>query len=112
MGMDSGLPGGRSMPWQEVSVAEQRREFVRLALMEGANLRRSNVPHGISFKISCIRLLWCRLALDPLSASRSSATLSNHRRINAMHFVHPAPTGQRWHKARDDRNQTSGKALE
>ena len=27
------------MPWQEVSIMEQRREFVRLALLEGANRR-------------------------------------------------------------------------
>src|SRR6267142_6200721 len=27
------------MPWQEVSVMDQRREFVRLALHEGANRR-------------------------------------------------------------------------
>jgi transposase len=30
---------GPSMPWQEVSIMEQRREFVRLALLEGANRR-------------------------------------------------------------------------
>ena len=27
------------MPWNEVSVMDQRREFVRLALQEGANRR-------------------------------------------------------------------------
>src|SRR5690606_8286388 len=49
--MDLGLPGGRSMPWQEVSVMEQRREFVRLALMEGANRRELCRRFGISAQV-------------------------------------------------------------
>ena len=36
------------MPWQEVSVMEQRREFVRLAMLEGANRRELCRRFGIS----------------------------------------------------------------
>jgi len=36
------------MPWREVSAVEQRREFVRLALMEGANRRELCRRFGIS----------------------------------------------------------------
>jgi transposase InsO family protein len=36
------------MPWQEVSVMDQRREFVRLAILEGANRRELCRRFGIS----------------------------------------------------------------
>ena len=36
------------MPWQEVSVMEQRGAFVRLALLEGANRRELCRRFGIS----------------------------------------------------------------
>jgi transposase InsO family protein len=36
------------MPWREVSVMEQRREFVRLALQEGVNRRELSRRFGIS----------------------------------------------------------------
>src|SRR4051795_87786 len=36
------------MPWNEVSVMDQRREFVRLALQEGANRRELVRRFGIS----------------------------------------------------------------
>lgn len=36
------------MPWREVSVMEQRHEFIRLALLEGANLRELCRRFGIS----------------------------------------------------------------
>jgi transposase-like protein len=35
------------MPWREVSVMEQRREFVRLAMQEGANRRELCRRFGI-----------------------------------------------------------------
>src|SRR5215475_12898728 len=35
------------MPWREVSIMEQRREFVRLAMMEGANRRELCRRFGI-----------------------------------------------------------------
>src|ERR1700751_1228849 len=40
--------GRPSMPWNEVSVMDQRREFVRLALQEGANRRELFRRFGIS----------------------------------------------------------------
>jgi len=36
------------MPWREVSVMDQRREFVRLALQEGVNRRELCRRFGIS----------------------------------------------------------------
>ncbi len=36
------------MPWREVSVMDQRREFVRLAMQEGANRRELCRRFGIS----------------------------------------------------------------
>lgn len=39
------------MPWREVSVMEQRREFVRLAMLEGANRRELCRRFGISAEI-------------------------------------------------------------
>ena len=39
------------MPWNEVSVMDQRREFVRLALQEGANRRELCRRFGISAEI-------------------------------------------------------------
>jgi len=40
--------GGLAMPWREVSVMEQRREFVRLALQEGSNVRELCRRFGVS----------------------------------------------------------------
>src|SRR5215210_8814444 len=45
--MDSAA-GRPSMPWNEVSIMEQRREFVRLALQEGTNRRELCRRFGIS----------------------------------------------------------------
>ena len=39
--------GGPSMPWQEVSIMDQRREFVRLAMQEGTNRRELCRRFGI-----------------------------------------------------------------
>ena len=42
------------MPWSEVSVMDQRHEFVRLALQEGANrrelCRRFNISPDVGYK--------------------------------------------------------------
>src|SRR5690349_24272747 len=46
--MDSAVWEAKSMPWREVSVMDQRREFVRLALQEGANRRELCRRFGIS----------------------------------------------------------------
>jgi transposase InsO family protein len=45
--MDFGNMGSQSMPWQEVSVVDQRCEFVRLAMQEGANRRELCRRFGI-----------------------------------------------------------------
>jgi transposase InsO family protein len=41
------LPGRPSMPWREVSIMDQRREFVRLATREGTNRRELCRRFGI-----------------------------------------------------------------
>src|ERR1700745_1792507 len=45
--MDLAIREAQSMPWREVSVMEQRREFVRLAMQEGANRRELCRRFGI-----------------------------------------------------------------
>src|ERR671937_1927161 len=45
--MEIRLPGRPSMPWREVSVMDQRREFVELAMQEGANRREVCRRFGI-----------------------------------------------------------------
>src|SRR2546423_1794466 len=42
-----GFQGGPTMPWQEVSIMEQRREFIELAMQEGANRRELCRRFGI-----------------------------------------------------------------
>ena len=39
------------MPWQEVSVMDQRREFVRLAMQDGVNRRELCRRFGISAEV-------------------------------------------------------------
>src|SRR4051812_24203660 len=41
-----------SMPWHEVSVVDQRREFVRLAMQEGVNRRELCRRFGISPQVA------------------------------------------------------------
>src|ERR1700746_2889532 len=45
--MDLAIREAQSMPWREVSVMEQRREFVRLATREGTNRRELCRRFGI-----------------------------------------------------------------
>jgi transposase InsO family protein len=45
--MDLAIREAKSMPWREVSVMEQRREFVRLAMQEGTNRRELCRRFGI-----------------------------------------------------------------
>src|SRR5258708_17000559 len=45
--MDLAIREAQSMQWREVSVMEQRREFVRLAMQEGANRRELCRRFGI-----------------------------------------------------------------
>src|SRR6516225_12274802 len=46
--MELAAKEGPSMPWQEVSVMDQRREFVGLAMQEGVNRRELCRRFGIS----------------------------------------------------------------
>src|SRR5215475_10805371 len=52
--MDSAAREGPSMPWSEVSIMDERREFVRLAMQEGANRRelsrRFNIHPDTGYK--------------------------------------------------------------
>jgi transposase-like protein len=45
--MDLAIWEAKSMPWREVSVMDQRREFVRLAMQEGTNRRELCRRFGI-----------------------------------------------------------------
>ena len=84
------------MPWQEVSIMEQRREFVRLAMQEGANrrelCRRFGIHPATAYK-------WLdRWESDGNLADRSrrphsspsQSDLAIERRILVVRDVHPA----------------------
>jgi transposase-like protein len=60
------------MPWQEVSVMDQRREFVQLPMQEGANRRELCRRFGISADVA---YKWIRrwTAGDTELADRSKA---------------------------------------
>jgi transposase-like protein len=86
----------KSMPWREVSVMEQRREFVRLAMQEGANrrelCRRFDIHPDTGYK-------WIsRWQADQDVADRSRRPHSSPRRtdsgleerILAVRDAHPA----------------------
>src|SRR5580692_106623 len=67
------LQGRPSMPWREVSVVDQRREFVRLALQEGVNRRELCRRFGISAQIG---YKW----LDRFAAGGEAALADRSRR--------------------------------
>jgi transposase InsO family protein len=84
------------MPWREVSIMDQRREFVRLAMQEGMNrrelCRRFGIHPATGYK-------WLgRLAVDEELADRSRRPHSSPRqtdrakeaRILAVRDAHPA----------------------
>jgi transposase-like protein len=99
------------MPWHEVSIMDQRREFARLAMQEGANrrelCRRFGIHPDTGYK-------WLgRWAADEALADRSRRPHSSptqtvratEERILAVRDAHPAMTGygrviskRRWHK--------------
>jgi transposase-like protein len=90
------------MPWSEVSVMDQRREFVRLALQEGANRRELCLRFGISRDVG---YKWLRRwqAGDRELADRSRRPHSMPKRsaaaieaqVVAVRDKHPA-----WERAR------------
>ena len=85
------------MPWQEVSVMEQRREFVRLAMQEGINRRELCRRFGISPDVG---YKWLRrwVAGDRELADRSRRPLVSPARsepaieaaVLAVRDAHPA----------------------
>ena len=85
------------MPWREVSVMEQRREFVRLAMQEGTNRRELCRRFGISADVGYKWLArWA--AGDQELANRSRRPRSSPRRsgveveamVVAVRDAHPA----------------------
>jgi transposase InsO family protein len=85
------------MPWQEVSIVEQRREFVRLALQEGANrralCRRFGIHPDTGYKwlarwTAGEQDLGDRSRRPHTSPSRSGAQME--ARVLAVRDAHPA----------------------
>jgi transposase InsO family protein len=94
--MDSAAKEGHSMPWREVSIVTQRREFVGLAMQEGANrrelCRRFGIHPDTGYK-------WIgRFAADGELADRSRRPHSSplradrgiEERVIAVRDAHPA----------------------
>jgi transposase InsO family protein len=85
------------MPWQEVLVMDQRREFVRLATQEGANRRELCRRFGISHA-TCYKWLGRWAAGDEELADRSRRPHSSpeqteaetEARVLAVRDAHPA----------------------
>ncbi len=85
------------MPWQEVSVVDQRREFVRLAEQEGVNRRKLCRRFGISAQTG---YKWRARSAggDAASVDRSRAPQHSPRRtaaeleaeVLAVRDAHPA----------------------
>jgi len=85
------------MPWREVSVMDQRREFVRLAMREGVNRRELCRRFGISPDVG---YKWLRrwAAGDAVLADRSRRPRSSPARgsaeievgVLAVRDAHPA----------------------
>lgn len=84
------------MPWQEVSTVDQRREFIRLAMQEGANrrelCRRFGIHPDTGYKwlarSAAKEELTDRLRRPHSSPSRTDATIEE--RILAWRDAHPA----------------------
>src|SRR3972149_865297 len=74
--------GRPSMPWREVSVMGERREFVRLAMQEGANRRELCRRFGISPDIG-YKWLGRWLAGEEELADRSRCPLAIPNRSDA-----------------------------
>ncbi|WP_375412494.1 IS481 family transposase [uncultured Bradyrhizobium sp.] len=84
------------MPWREMSVMEQRREFVRLAMQEGANRRELCRRFGIHPSTAYKWLARWRADQDvadqprrPLGSPRRTAS-ALEQRVVAVRDAHPA----------------------
>src|SRR3954452_2330873 len=79
------------MPWQEVSILDQRREFVQLAMQEGANrrelCRRFGIHPDTGYKWlarwAAKEELRDRLRRPHSSPSRTEATIEERNAINS-----------------------------
>jgi transposase InsO family protein len=94
--MDLAIWEAKSMPWREVSVMDQRREFVRLAMQEGANRRELCRRFGIHPDTGYKWLSRWRVDQELADQSRRPHS-SPHRtdseleaRILAVRDAHPA----------------------
>src|SRR5258708_27943855 len=94
--MDLAIREAQSMPWREVSVMEQRREFVRLAMQEGANRRELCRRFGIHPDTAYKWLNRWQAGEDPAGRLRrphSSPQQTDReieKRILAVRDAHPA----------------------
>src|ERR1700710_2654393 len=85
-----------AMPWREVSVMEQRREFVRLAMQEGANRREPCRRFGIHPETGYKWLGRWQAEQDGAGASRrppsrpQQTTKAIEGRVLAVRDAHPA----------------------
>src|ERR1700709_1236054 len=85
----------RAMPWRETSILDERREFVRLALQEGANRRELCRRFGISPDAG---YRWLARAGDEELADKSHRPVNSPRRspgeveacVLAVRDAHPA----------------------
>ena len=83
------------MPWREVSVMDQRREFVMLAKQEGVNRRRLRQQFGISAQTG---YKWMQRydAGDTALADRSRrphhSRIAPRRRLNTRSWLCAMPT--------------------
>src|SRR4030095_2085906 len=86
-----------SMPWREVSVMDQRREFVRMAMQAGVNRRELCARFGISPDTGYGWLARNLAGDDELAdrsrrpySSPSRCTADMEARVLAMRDIHPA----------------------
>jgi hypothetical protein len=80
------------MPWQEVSIVDQRREFVRLAMQEGVNRRelcRRFGIHPVLTKVSCARIAECRPRLSLFGAADLAGSCRNSHNFHRPIWLRP-----------------------
>src|SRR5258707_7158918 len=111
--MDLAIREAQSMPWREVSVMEQRREFVRLAMQEGANRRELCRRFGIHPDTAYKWLNRWQAGEDLADRSRrphSSPQQTDReieKRILAVRDAHPAWGARKIVRCLERENQSS-----
>src|SRR6187402_2539846 len=94
------------MPWQEVSTMSARREFLELAIREGANVRELCRRYGVSPKTG---YKWIRrYQMDGLGALADSSRRPHHsprrtaqlleQRVLELRDAHPAWGARKLHR--------------